>query len=300
MTSDDHDRPAGPAAFTGPLPEYRSPAQDAWLTEQRRVRAEERGRRLRRGAGIGAVVVAGAAVLGVALWPAQDDGAEAAPPAPAHSRSDSAAPVPRSAPPDPNREVRVPPLHVATPAGTPPALAEALRRPHVDMERSFPEKLVRTEHATYRRVDWQVYDAGTPLQRSILMTPELSAVVAQGGPCDHQSDALYIDTTGTVQIQVSVLTFERPEDAVRVREAAATDPLTYWALPIPSGQMFDVPDPRAGAHEQVTTVRSVILAKGQWTDGSRANGTEPAARTRTLLGHVEDAVMAFEDPTGRL
>ncbi|MER5480640.1 hypothetical protein ABT026_27250 [Streptomyces sp. NPDC002734] len=299
MKSDDHDRPSGPGSFTGPLPEYHSPAQDAWVAEQRRVRAGERGRRLRRGTGVGAVVVAGAAVLGVALWPAEGDDAEAVPPGPAHSRSASAAPAPHSAPPDPNRTVAVPPLHVATPDETPPALAEALRRPLVDMEHSFPEKLVRTEHATYRRVDWQVYDAGTPLQRSVLMTPELSAVVAQGGPCDHQSDALYIDTAGRTQIQVSVLTFERPEDAVRVREAAAADPLTYWALPMPSGRMLDVPDPREGAHEQVTTVRSVILAKGQWTDGSRADAAL-AARTRAVLAHVEDAVTAFEDPSGRL
>ncbi|MEU3552752.1 hypothetical protein [Streptomyces fragilis] len=299
MKSDAADRPSGPGSFTGPLPEYRSPAQDAWLAERRRVRAQERGRRLRRGVGIGAVVVAGAVVLGVALWPAEGGDSKAAPPGPAHSRSGSAAPAPHSAPPDPNRTVTVPPLHVATPAETPPALTEALRRPHVDMQHSYPNELVRTEHATYRRVDQQNYGARTPLERSVLMTPELSAVVAQGGPCDLQSDALYIDTAGTAQIQVSVITFERPEDAVRVREAAATDPLTYWALPIPSGRMTDVRDPRASAHAQVTTVRSVILAKGQWTDGQRADAAL-ATRTEALLTHVEDAVMGFEDPSGSL
>lgn len=299
MKSDAPDRPSGPGSFTGPLPEYHSPAQDAWLAEQRRVRAQERGRRLRRGAGVGAVVVAGAAVLGVVLWPAEDDGSEATPPAPSVSRSGSAVPAPRSAPPDPNRTVAVPPLHVATPGETPPALAEALRRPHVDMERAFPDTSVQTDRATYRRVDRQLYGAGTPLERSVLMTPELSAVVAQGGPCDHQSDAVYTDTAGKVQIQLSVMTFKHPEDAVRVREAAATDPLAYWTLPMPSGRLVDVPDPRAGSHAQVTTVRSVILAKGQWTDGSRADAAL-AARTRAVLEHVEDAVMAFEDPSGSL
>ncbi|WP_448317577.1 hypothetical protein [Streptomyces sp. CO7] len=195
--------------------------------------------------------------------------------------------------------IRVPRVHVATPAQTPPALTEALRRPFVTLEQAFPKKSVRTRNDTYRLLEAGGRDSCTPEERWT-MKARLSALIDQGDPCTSQVEALYADEAEKVMVEVTVLTFRRPEDAARVLEMTSTDRKNYWVAVVPSARLQALSLNEAGDYEQSMTVRSVILARGRWASGAHTRWPELTAHTMALLEHVEAAVLAHEDPAGRL
>jgi hypothetical protein len=257
------------------------PVYDTWHAEQQRRREEERRRRARRAAGAGAVVaVAAAVLLGVVLWPA---GSGAVPSGSAASASAGS-----------GGDASAPAVDVGMPSDAPPALTEALRRPVITTEQAFPETSVKTDDATYRRVDLSgTTDCGGR------MSQQLADLIAQGEPCVRQSAALYTDPAGKAQVTVTVLSFEKQEDAIRVFSMASMDPVSYQVValdPPPASGLPPVPPGSAGVFERLMTVRSVVFASGQWTDGGETGEAELTAHTQALLEHVNATVVRHEDP----
>ncbi|MGW0605584.1 hypothetical protein [Streptomyces sp. NPDC002640] len=292
MNHGDHHTPAGPGpAAQGPQPydpwqpaawQGQAAEHAAWQAEQHRLREEERRRRTRRTAVAAAVVVVAAVVaLGAVFWPGGNSA----------SGDVSALPSASAAPAD---GTSPPPVDVEIPDDAPPALAEALRRPVITPEQAFPDTSVTTRDTTYRRVD-----ASTTTDCTNWMSQQLADLIAQGGPCARQSAALYTDPSGKAQVTVTVLSFARQEDAIRVFSMAAMDPVSYQVValdPPPASGLDPVPPGSAGVFRRVMTVRSVVFASGQWTDGAETGEKELTAHTERLLEHVNATVVAHEDP----
>lgn len=248
-----------------------------WVAEQERIRR----RRTRRvvAAGTGVVLVA-AITAGVAMHSGGGGGHEAGSPAPTTS---SATPVPS--------------VDITLPSDAPTALPSLLARPVIRPEQAFPEKDVRLRDGSrYTRVD-----LATTTDCARGMSQELAELIRQGKPCARLTAGLFTDTGRRSQVTVTVLSFERVEDASRVFAMASMDPVTYQVVsldPPPEAGMPTVPPGSAGVFRRVMTVRSVVFANGQWGDGAETGEAALTKETEGLLSHVRDAVVAYEEGKG--
>ncbi|MFI6013871.1 hypothetical protein ACIBAG_34560 [Streptomyces sp. NPDC051243] len=249
-----------------------------WAAEQERIR---RGRRTRRAvaAGTGVVLVA-AIAAGVAMYRGGAGGTSAGSPAPA-AVSDTP----------------VPTVDVTLPSDAPTALPSLLARPVIRPEQAFPEQNVLLKDGSrYTRVDLA---STTDCARG--MAPELAELIEQGEPCSRLTAALFTDADRRSQVTVTVLSFERVEDASRVFMMASMDPVTYQVVsldPPPEAGMPTVPPGSAGVFRRVMTVRSVVFANGQWGDGAETEEAAITRQTEGLLSYVNDTVVAYEDGKG--
>ncbi|WP_260859701.1 hypothetical protein [Streptomyces cupreus] len=240
-----------------------------------------RGRRV--AAGVTGGVLAVAVVAGALLLTGGDDEDPAA-------ASDSTP----STTSEPSASPTVPRVDVGMPSDAPSALPSLLTRPIISPEQAFPQETVTLKDgSTYERVDWATTTDCTPG-----MTQELAELIEQGKPCARMTAALFTDADRRSQVTVSVLSFERPEDASRVFMMASMDPVTYQVVsldPPPEAGLPTVPPGSSGVFERLMTVRSVVFANGQWGDGSATREEEITRQTQGLLQHVNDTVVAYED-----
>ncbi|MDG9716129.1 hypothetical protein [Streptomyces sp. DH24] len=277
---DPHGTPYGgpygtPYGQPGPHP-YGAPDPHAqWAAAQERIR---RGRRLRRVAGgtVGLVLVA---AIGVGVVLATGGGGD--------TGEEGAAAVP-SATGD-----AAPSVAAELPSGAPSALPSLLARPVIRPERAFPEKSVRLSGgARYERVD-----LATTTDCARGMSPGLAQLVEQGEECLRLTAALFTDAERRSQVTVTVLSFERVEDASRVMAMASMDPVSYQVVsldPPPGAGLPTVPPGSAGVFRRVMTVRSVVFANGQWGDGAETGEAALTGQTEDLLQYVNDRVAAYE------
>ncbi|GAA3805128.1 hypothetical protein GCM10023083_45410 [Streptomyces phyllanthi] len=188
----------------------------------------------------------------------------------------------------------VPSVSVAPPSNAPSALPSLLERPIIRPGQAFPEKTVRLKDGSaYERVDLASTD---DCPRG--MSPELAELIEQGKECSRLTAALFTDAERRSQVTVTVLSFERPEDASRVFMMASMDPVTYQVVsldPPPEAGMPTVPPGSAGVFQRLMTVRSVVFANGQWGDGAETEEDAITRQTTDLLKHVSDTVVAYED-----
>ncbi|MER7573077.1 hypothetical protein [Streptomyces sp. NPDC126514] len=269
-----HGRP-GPYGYAGPPDPHA-----AWAAEQERIRR----RRMRRTvAGITGGVLTGAVVVG-ALLLLGGDGEDPA----------GAADATPSAAAEPSGTEGVPRVDVGTPSDVPSALPSLLERPIISADQAFPRETVTLEDGSaFERVD-----RVTTTDCARGMSQELAELIEQGGPCARMTAALFTDADRRSQVTVSVLSFERPEDASRVFMMASMDPVTYQVVsldPAPEAGLPTVPPGSPGLFERLMTVRSVVFANGQWGDGSETREDELTRQTQGLLQYVNDDVVAYED-----
>ncbi|MFD9432809.1 hypothetical protein [Streptomyces sp. NPDC060002] len=247
---------------------------------QRRIR---RRRRTRRSAAVGSCVALVAAVAaGTALIADEDDGdrPRSAPPATASTTASGLAAAPS---PD-----------AGLPYDAPSALRSLLARPVIRPEQAFPSTSVRLKDGSrYARVDLV-----TDVDCARGTSPGLARLIEQGDGCSRSTAALFTDTERRSQVTVTVLSFERVEDASRVFSLASTDPMTYRVVsldPPPQAGLPTVPPGSAGVLRRAMTVRSVVFANGRWGDGTETGEAELAARTEGLLQRADDTVTAYEE-----
>ncbi|MFF3345606.1 hypothetical protein [Streptomyces sp. NPDC002779] len=279
MTSPEHGtpygHPGGPYVYPGPPDPHA-----AWVAEQELIRR----RRLRRtAAGVAGGVLVGAVMAG-ALLLVGGDGED---PAVAADTTPSAAA-------EPSDTEGVPRVDAGTPSGVPSALPSLLERPIISADQAFPRETVTLEDgSTFERVD-----RATTTDCARGMSQALAELIEQGGPCARMTAALFTDADRRSQVTVSVLSFERPEDASRVFMMASMDPVTYQVVsldPAPEAGLPTVPPGSPGLFERLMTVRSVVFANGQWGDGSETRQEELTRQTQGLLQYVNDDVVAYED-----
>ncbi|WP_328870852.1 hypothetical protein OHT76_12455 [Streptomyces sp. NBC_00287] len=269
----------GPAHYGYPAP---PDPHAAWVAaEQERIR-RRRGRRVAAGVTGGMLAVAVAA--GALLLTSGGDGED---PAAASDSTPSTTSEPSASP-------TVPRVDVGMPSNAPSALPSLLARPIISPEQAFPQETVTLKDgSTYERVDW-----ATTTDCAYGMSQELAELIEQGEPCARMTAALFTDADRRSQVTVSVLTFERVEDASRVFMMASMDPVAYQVVsldPPPEAGLPTVPPGSSGVFQRLMTVRSVVFANGQWGDGSATREEEITRQTQGLLQHVNDTVVAYED-----
>jgi hypothetical protein len=254
-----------------------------WVAEQERIRRRRRTRRAVGGA-VGAALAA-AVAAGAVMYGGGGGGADEVAPA---SSSGSATATPSGS------RGPVPTVSVDAVSGAPSALPSLLKRPVIRPEQAFPEKSVRlADGSVHTRVDRA---STTDCSRG--MSPELAELIKQGQGCSRLTAALFTDADRRAQVTVTVLSFQRVEDASRVFAMASMDPVTYQVVsldPPPESGLPTVPPGSAGVFQRLMTVRSVVFANGQWADGTE---TDEAALTKTttgLLKHVDQTVVAYEE-----
>jgi hypothetical protein len=278
MTFGDQGTPYGPyEQQPGPYGQQPDPYAQ-WAAEQERIRRRRRTRRAV-AAGTGVVLVA-AIAAGVAMYSGGDGGHETGSPAPTTA---SGTPAPS--------------VDVTLPSNAPTALPSLLARPVIRPEQAFPEKNVRLKDGSrYTRVD-----LATTTDCARGMSPQLADLIEQGKPCSRLASALFTDADRRSQVTVTVLSFERVEDASRVFAMASMDPVTYQVVsldPPPEAGLPTVPPGSAGVFRRVMTVRSVVFANGQWGDGAETGEAAITKQTEGLLGYVNDTVAAYEEGKG--
>jgi hypothetical protein len=249
-----------------------------WVAEQERIRRRRRRNRLAAGSAVGVVLVA-AVAAGVVLYAEGGGGEEgAAEAAPSSSRT-------------------VPSVVVESPTGAPSSLPSLLKRPVVTPEQAFPEQSVRlADGGAYERVDLL-----TTTECSHGMSPELAVLVEQGEECARLTAAMFTDAERRSQVTVTVVSFQRAEDASRVFAMASIDPVTYQVIsldPPPEAGLPTVPPGSAGVFQRLMTVRSVVFANGQWADGTETDEAALTKATTGLLTYVNEKVVAHEDGQG--
>lgn len=187
----------------------------------------------------------------------------------------------------------VPSGDAGLPSGAPSA-PSLLARPIVRPEQAFPSTSVRLpDGSRYARVD-----LSTTVDCARGASPALARLVAQGEGCSRSTAALFTDTERRSQVTVTVLSFERVEDASRVFTMASADPPRYRVDPLdppPRAGLPTVPPGSAGVSRRAMTVRSVVFANGRWGDGTKTGEAELAARTEGLLRRADDTVAAYEE-----
>ncbi|WP_327182645.1 hypothetical protein [Streptomyces sp. NBC_01334] len=248
--------------------------------EQGRIR---RRRRARRSAAVGSCAALVAAVAaGTVLIADEDDG----------DRTTSAPPVTVTT--TASGLVAVPSGDAGLLSGDPSALRSLLARPIVRPEQAFPSTSVRLRDGSrYARVD-----LSTTVDCARGVSPALARLVEQGEGCSRSTAALFTDTERRSQVTVTVLSFERVEDASRVFTMASTDPVTYQVDPLdppPEAGLPTVPPGSAGVSRRAMTVRSVVFANGRWGEGAKTGEAELTSRTEGLLRRVDDTVAAYEE-----
>lgn len=188
----------------------------------------------------------------------------------------------------------VPSVDASLPSDAPSALPSLLARPVIRPEQAFPSTSVRLKDGSrYARVD-----LATTTDCARGMSPELAQLIQQGEECRRLSAALFTDRDRRSQVTVTVLSFERVEDASRVFMMSSMDPVTYQVVSLdPPAQagLPTVPPGSAGVFRRLMTVRSVVFANGQWGDGAETGEAELTAQTEGLLQHVTDTVVAYEE-----
>ncbi len=290
MTFGDHGTPYGQPQDPYGQPPYGAPygypgqpdPHAAWAAEQERIRIRRR-RRQRVAAGVTGGVLAVAVAAGALMLTGGDEDDPAAAP--------DATP---SATAEPSASPTVPRVDVGEPSNAPSALPSLLARPIISPEQAFPQETVTLKDGSaYERVDW-----ATTTDCARGMSQELAELIEQGEPCARMTAALFTDADRRSQVTVSVLSFERVEDASRVFMMASMDPVTYQVVsldPPPEAGLPTVPPGSSGVFERLMTVRSVVFANGQWGDGSATREEEITRQTQGLLQHVNDTVVAYED-----
>ncbi|WP_031487384.1 hypothetical protein [Streptomyces bicolor] len=278
MPHGQQPQPYGPYGHQpGPYGQQPDPYAQ-FVAEQERIRRRRRTRRAV-AAGTGVVLVA-AIAAGAAMYRGGEGDPEAGSPAPT-AVSDTP----------------VPTVDVTLPSDAPTALPSLLARPVIRPEQAFPDKSVRLkDDSRYTRVDL----AGTT-DCARGMSPELAELIGQGRPCSRLTAALFTDADRRSQVTVTVLSFERVEDASRVFMMASMDPVTYQVVsldPPPEAGLPTVPPGSAGVFRRVMTVRSVVFANGQWGDGAETEEAAITRQTEGLLSYVNDTVVAYEDGKG--
>ncbi|MFJ1805460.1 MULTISPECIES: hypothetical protein [unclassified Streptomyces] len=188
----------------------------------------------------------------------------------------------------------VPSVDARLPSDAPGALPSLLARPVIRPEQAFPSTNVRLKNGSrYARVD-----LATTTDCAGGMSPELAQLIEQGEDCSRLTAALFTDAERRSQVTVTVLSFERVEDASRVFMMSSMDPVTYQVVsldPPPQAGLPTVPPGSAGVFRRTMTVRSVVFANGQWGDGAETGEAELTAQTEGLLQRVNDTVVAYED-----
>lgn len=269
MTFGDQGFPYGPP---DPYAQY--------LAEQERIRRRRRTRRTAV-AGTGVVLVAAIAAGAALVGDGGGDG---------NGKRDARG---VAAPP----ATGVPSVDISLPSDAPSALPSLLARPVIRPEQAFPSTSVRLKDGSrYTRVDLATT---TDCARGV--SPELAQLIEQGEGCSRLTAALFTDADRRSQVTVTVVSFERVEDAGRVFAMAAMDPVTYQAVsldPPPEAGLPTVPPGSAGVFRRLMTVRSVVFATGQWGDGAETGEAELTAQTEGLLQEVNDTVVAYEDGKG--
>ncbi|MFE0253376.1 hypothetical protein [Streptomyces sp. NPDC059010] len=274
-----HGHQPAPAPYgQQPAPYGQQPDPYAqWAAEQGRIRRRRRTR-WAVAAGTGVVLVA-AIAAGLAMYAGGDGNDEADAPAPAPATA-SGTPVPS--------------VRVDMPSDAPTALPSLLARPVIRPEQAFPEKSVRLKDGSrYTRVDLA---STTECARG--MSPELAELIDQGKPCSRLTAALFTDADRRSQVAVTVLSFDRVEDASRVFMMASMNPVAYQVVsldPPPEAGLPTVPPGSAGVFRRVMTVRSVVFANGQWGDGAETGEAALTKQTEALLGYANDRVVAYEE-----
>ncbi|WP_229870661.1 hypothetical protein [Streptomyces phaeofaciens] len=284
MTFGDQGLPNGTPDPYGTSSPYGTPDPYAqYAAEQERIRRRRRNRRAV-AAGAGVVLAAAIAAGAVTVAGSDDDTPPAAAPATA---SRSATGLSATTP-------AVPSVEVGLPSDAPSALPSLLALPIVRPEEAFPAKSVRlSDGSRFTRVE-----LATTTDCARGMSPELAELITQGGACSRMTAGLFTDTDRLSQVTVTVLSFERVEDASRVFAMASMDPVTYQVVsldPPPEAGMPTVPPGSAGVFRRVMTVRSVVFANGQWGDGKETGEAELTGQTEGLLGYVRDKVVAHEE-----
>lgn len=276
MTFGDHGMPYG-AQQPDPYA--------AWAAEQERIRRARRTRRVVAGAAGAVLAVAVAAGAVMALG-----GGEGSPSAAAGSPDPSGTPADAATP---SAGPSAPRVDVTLPSDAPSALPSLLARPVISPSQAFPEKDVTLKDGSrFRRVDLA---STTECDRG--MAPELAALIKQGEPCLRLTAALFTDAERRSQVTVTVVSFQRVEDASRVFMMASMDPVTYQVVsldPPPGAGLPTVPPGSAGVFRRVMTVRSVVFANGQWGDGAETGEAELTRETEGLLGYANEKVVAYE------
>lgn len=227
-------------------------------------------------AGTGVVLVA-AIATGLAMYTGGGGSDEAGAPAPATAS-----------------DTPVPTVGVDLPSDAPTALPSLLARPVIRPEQAFPEKSVRLQDGSrHTRVDLA---STTDCARG--MSPELAELIEQGKPCSRLTAALFTDADRRSQVTVTVLSFDRVEDASRVFMMASMNPVAYQVVsldPPPEAGLPTVPPGSAGVFRRVMTVRSVVFASGQWADGAETEEAAITQQTEALLRYANDRVVAYEE-----
>ncbi|MFF3201872.1 hypothetical protein [Streptomyces sp. NPDC002962] len=179
-------------------------------------------------------------------------------------------------------------------SGAPSAPPSLLARPLVRPEQAFPSTSVRLRDGSrYARVD-----LSTTVDCARGASPALARLAAQGEGCSRSTAALFTDTERRSQVTVTVLSFERVEDASRVFTTASTDPVAYRVDPLdppPEAGLPTVPPGSAGVFRRAMTLRSVVFANGRWNDGTKTAAAELVSRTEGLLQRADDTVTAYEE-----
>ncbi|MFF1445781.1 hypothetical protein [Streptomyces sp. NPDC058295] len=250
--------------------------------EQGRIR---RRRRARRSAAVGSCAALVAAVAaGTMLIADEDDG----------DRPGSAPPATAKATATASALTDAPSTGPEFPSYATSALPSLLARPIVRPEQAFPSTSVRLRDGSrYARVD-----LSTTVDCARGVSPALARLVEQGEGCSRSTAALFTDTERRSQVTVTVLSFERVEDASRVFTMASTDPVTYRVDPLdPPAEagLPTVPPGSSGVSRRAMTVRSVLFANGRWGDGAKTGEAELTSRTEGLLRRADDTVAVYEE-----
>ncbi|MGK5499660.1 hypothetical protein [Streptomyces sp. URMC 125] len=230
------------------------------------------------------LVAAGAVVWGMG---SQDSGG-------APERNTAAATVsPAGGQPSGAPGAGVPSVGAVLPSEAPTALASLLKRPIITGDRAFPDETVELPSgAVYHRLD-----VLTTTDCSRATSPELAALMEQGEGCARLSAAFYTDTDRDVYVTVTVASFERAEDAGTVMGMAAVDPVTYQVVslaPPPGSDLPEVPAGSPGVFDRLMTVRSVVFANAQWSDGRETGESDLTRANVDLLKYVNGRVVAYE------
>jgi hypothetical protein len=257
---------------------------EGWRTGPAAYEAEERGRVRRRWVGLVAAVLVAAVVALFALDPNAVLG---------WIRGEASAPSSSGAAPSPS--TLVPSVSATLPSDAPSSLPSLLARPVITSKKAFPDAVA---HATAKDA-YQKVDVATTGDCGRGMSQELATIIEQGKGCLQLMSALYIDPADRAQITVTVLSFRRAEDAGAVFAMASQDPAAYQVVsldpPAASGHPT-VPPGSPGVFDRLMTVRSVVFANGQWTDGRNEDVSELTRRNGDLLRYVVGNVVAYEDP----
>ncbi|WP_406009366.1 hypothetical protein OG440_26995 [Streptomyces sp. NBC_00637] len=252
------------------------------LPERERIRRRRRTRRTAVGGSCAALVAAVA--VGTVLIAGEGEG----------ERTTSAPPATAPATTTPSGLAAVPPGGAGLLSGAPSVPASLLARPVVRPEQAFPSTSVRlADGSRYARVD-----LSTTVDCARGVSPALARLTEQGKGCARSTAALFTDTGRRSQVTVTVLSFERVEDASRVSTTASADPVTYRVVPLdpPAGAgLATVPPGSAAVFRQATTLRSVVFANGRRGDGGKTAKAELTAQTEGLVRRVADTVAAHEE-----